>query len=689
MIHRTVLTPIRRLIVLATFFVLLLPLATPAQASPVVFPTPIADSRPVLTIELNGVVDPNTARYVARAIDEATDADAALLVIQLNSPGGLNESVRQVVNSILRAPVTVAAFVRPRGAQAGTGAMFVLAAAHIAVMSPSTSVGAVSPVDATGKNVREALASKVPEDTRAFARSIADARDRDPAPLEAAITEARSYSAREARLLGIVDVLATDIPHLLRMIRGLDVRSTGGYGRLYLTEHSIRPVERTVEARADGRVLTVNLDGFIDPNAARYVDRAINEADDAGAALLVIQLNTPGGLAESAREMVSVILESPVPVAVFVTPRGAQAASAGMFVLAAAGVAAMSPGTNVGAASPIDATGQDVPETLASKVLEDTRAFARSIADARGRDPAPLEAAITEARSYSASEALDLGIADILADDLPDLLRQINGTSVPTAVGEVQLNVADAPIQPVDRTLLEHFLSVVASPDLAFILLTVGGIALLIELANPGLVVPGVTGAIALGLGFVGLGQLPVNWLGVALVLIALGLLFLEFQEPGAGVYGAGAGVTFIVGAILLAGGALRPVELDFPGAETLTVSVWVLTAMGAILAALTATLIVMAKTGKPIPYRSQFDRASMVGNRARVTRRLDPDGEVQMLGEFWPARLAAADDPNAVVEEGYAVEVTAVDGTTLMVKPASDDSVPDRLGAAQPPPGA
>ena len=436
-------------------------------------------------------------------------------------------------------------------------------------------------------------------------------------------------------------------------------------------------------------VMTLELDGFIDPNAARYVDRAINEADDAGAALLVIQLNTPGGLAQSAREMVSVILESPVPVAVFVTPRGAQAASAGMFVLAAAGVAAMSPGTNVGAASPIDATGQDVPETLASKVLQDTQAFARSIADARGRDPAPLEAAITEARSYSASEALDLGIADVLADDLPDLLRQINGTSVPTAVGEVQLNVADAPIQPVDRTLLEHFLSVVASPNLAFILLTVGGIALLIELANPGLVVPGVTGAIALGLGFVGLGQLPVNWLGVALVLIALGLLFLEFQEPGAGVYGAGAGVTFIVGAILLAGGALRPVELDFPGAETFTVSVWVLVAIGAILATLTATLIVMANTGKPVPYRSQFDRVGMVGNRARVTRRLGPDGEVQMLGEFWPARLATDDDPDAAVEEGYAVEVTAVDGTTLMVKPASDDSVPDRQGAARPPPGA
>ena len=437
-------------------------------------------------------------------------------------------------------------------------------------------------------------------------------------------------------------------------------------------------------------VMTIELDGFIDPNSARYVDRAINESVDAGAALLVIRLNTPGGLSASARQMVSSILESPLPVAVFVTPRGAQAASAGMFVLAAAGVAAMSPGTNVGAASPIDASGQDVPETLAAKVLEDTRAFARSIADVRGRDPEPLEAAITEARSYSAAEALDLGIADVLADDLPDLLRQINGAFVPTATGEVPLQITDAPIQPVDRTFLEHFLSVVASPNLAFILLTVGGIALLIELANPGLIIPGVTGAIALGLGFVGLGQLPVNWLGVALTLIALGLLYLEFQEPGAGVYGAGALATFVVGAILLAGGALRPVELDFPGAEALTVSVWTVAAVGAAsLAAVTATLIVMANTGKPVPYRSQFDRAAMVGNRARVSRRLAPDGEVQMVGEFWPARLVTEDDADAAIEEGYAVDVTAVEGSMLMVKPANDNSTPDRHGAARPPASA
>ncbi|MDE2903899.1 MAG: nodulation protein NfeD [Chloroflexota bacterium] len=442
-------------------------------------------------------------------------------------------------------------------------------------------------------------------------------------------------------------------------------------------------------APADGPVVTVQLDGFIDPNAARYVARAIDEATEAEAELLVVKLNTPGGLSASAREIVSSILESPVLVAVLVTPRGAQAASAGMFILAAANIAAMSPGTNVGAASPIDATGQDVPETLAAKVLQDTQAFARSIAEARGRDPAPLEAAITESRSYSAVEAINLGIADVLAADLRDLLHEIRELPGLTGSENRYLDLLDAPVQPIERTLLEHFLSVVATPNLAFILLTVGGIALLIELSNPGLVVPGVTGAIALGLGFVGLGQLPVNWLGVALLLIALGLLFLEFQEPGAGVYGAGAGVSFIVAAILLAGGALRPVELDFPGAETFTVSVWVIAAMGAILAALTVTLIVMAKTGKPVPYRSPFDRRSMVGNRAHVTRRLAPDGEVQMLGEFWHARVDTSDEPDAAIEEGYAVEVTAVDGTTLTVRPAADQPDPDRPGATQPPSSA
>ncbi len=416
-------------------------------------------------------------------------------------------------------------------------------------------------------------------------------------------------------------------------------------------------------------VLTADLDGFIDPNAARYVARAIAEAEDAGAELLVVQLNTPGGLSTSTREIVSSILDAPLPVAVFVTPRGAQAASAGTFLLAAGGVAAMSPGTNVGAATPIDASGQEMPETLAAKVVQDAQAFARSIADARGRDPAPLEATITEARSYSGAEALDLGVVDLLADDLPDLLRQIDGTDVPTANGDVTLNLAEADVRPVDRTLLENFLAVVASPNLAFVLLALGGVALLIELSSPGLVVPGVLGVIALGLGFVGLGQLPVNWLGVALLLISLGLLYMELQAPGASVYGAGALATFAVAAVLLAGGWLRPVELDFPGAETLTVSVWLVAAVGAVLGAAVLALIVLANLGKPRPYRSPYARAAMIGQQAQVTRRLDPEGQVSMLGEFWRARASGG----RPIDEGGAVAVTGVVGGTLQVEPVGE----------------
>ena len=236
-------------------------------------------------------------------------------------------------------------------------------------------------------------------------------------------------------------------------------------------------------------VVTVEVDGFIDTNAARRVDLAIHEASRIGAELLVIQLDASGGFSTSARQIVSSILESPVPVAVYVAPGGAQAASVGMFVLAAAGVAAMAPFTNVGAASTVDATQKDVHDALAAKLPEDTRALARSIAYARGRDPEPLEAAITESRSYSALKAVELGIADILAPNLRYLLRQIGGESVPTADGEIRLRFNDQNDQadnhsyetyvlPTDLIPLDHFFpSHAAPPRLVFIRRTVGGCA--------------------------------------------------------------------------------------------------------------------------------------------------------------------------------------------------------------------
>jgi len=227
------------------------------------------------------------------------------------------------------------------------------------------------------------------------------------------------------------------------------------------------------------RVLTVELAGFIDPNAARFVDHAIQEASNKLATLLVIQLDTPGGSSTATRQIVNAILKAPVPVAVYVAPGGARAAPAGMFVLAAAGLAAMAPGTYVGAVSPGNATGQDLPATQTATVPEDMRALVRSIAYARGRDPQPLEAAIAESRSYSATEAIDLGIADISAASLPILVRKIYG---PTAERLSARRFYDHDdnrtyeiyIQSLDRSLLENFLFDLATPNLAFIPLTAG-----------------------------------------------------------------------------------------------------------------------------------------------------------------------------------------------------------------------
>ena len=249
-------------------------------------------------------------------------------------------------------------------------------------------------------------------------------------------------------------------------------------------EATARPRQSTEVIVSLLPVVTVELDGFIDTNAARYVDLAIHEASRIGAELLVIQLDTPGGFSTSVRLIASSILESPVPVAVYVAPYGAQVTSAGMLVLAAAGVAAMAPLTNVSAVSTVDATRQGAPGVLAATLPEDTRALVRSIAYARGRDSEPLEAAITESRSYSASKAVDLGIADILAPNLRYLLRRIGGESVPTADGEIRLRFNDrvdnhsyeALVLSVDSIPLYRFLSSVpVTPRLALVRRIVGG----------------------------------------------------------------------------------------------------------------------------------------------------------------------------------------------------------------------
>ena len=241
----------------------------------------------------------------------------------------------------------------------------------------------------------------------------------------------------------------------------------------------------------------------------------------------------------------------------------------------------MSPGTNIGAASPIASGGQDLPETLAKKINEDTRAFIRSIAQTKGRNSKALEETVTLARSYSAKEALELNVVDLISSDLPDLLRQIDGKSVITPRGTQILNTKDLEIRELHRNLLEDFLGVITNPNLVFLFLTIGGLGILAELMTPGLKGPGVIGAIALALGFVGAGQMPVNWVGVGLILLAMVLFYLETQEGGLGIFIADGVVSFILGPILLFGGFAETPDISEP---SLKVSSWLIGGAGSLM---------------------------------------------------------------------------------------------------------
>ena len=258
------------------------------------------------------------------------------------------------------------------------------------------------------------------------------------------------------------------------------------------------------------------------------------------------------------------IFASPVPVVVYVAPEGAQAASAGTFVAAAASINAMAPATNIGAASVVGAGGEDLPETLQKKANEDAAAFLRSIADRRGRDVDALEAAVFEATAYSAAEAVELGIADFVATDIGDLLSRLDGTEIEVSDGVVTLRTTGTVIERVDMNIIERSLSFLANPNIAFLFISIGGIALIVEIWNVGLWIPGTIGVILLLLGFAGVGQLPFSWAGVGLLVMALVLFLLEAQAPGIGYFGAAGTVCLILGGIFLVG-FFGPPEIPGP----------------------------------------------------------------------------------------------------------------------------
>jgi membrane-bound serine protease (ClpP class) len=379
----------------------------------------------------------------------------------------------------------------------------------------------------------------------------------------------------------------------------------------------------------------------------------MDAAEDEDAEAVVIRLDTPGGLITSMNDIVKRILSSEVPVIVYVSPQGGKAASAGTFITMAAHVAAMAPATTIGAATPVGSGGEEIQGPLADKVTNDAAAQIRRLAELRGRNGDWAESAVRDAESANDSQALELNVVDLLADDLDELLDIVDGRQVTLDPDrEVILETADAEVVFNDMNLIERFLDIIADPNIALLLLSLGTLAIFVELLHPGVIFPGVFGVIALILGFFALSVLPFNWAGVALIIVAFVLFGLEIFVPSGGILGVGGAVALILGGLLLTSG--NPPEFQ--------VSRWLLVGLAAAMGAIVIFVFVNIMRIRTMP--AQVGVESIVGRSAVARSALDPEGFVFFDGERW-----SAESEEGTIGEGERVVITEVHGLRLKVK--------------------
>jgi len=408
----------------------------------------------------------------------------------------------------------------------------------------------------------------------------------------------------------------------------------------------------SMSAAADG-ILRLSLDGSINPATRDEVVRAIGEAEERAAVLLLIELNTPGGLDESMRDIVAAEMASTVPVVVFVSPSGARAASAGVFLTLAADVAAMAPGTNIGAAHPVNLMGSGTSDgeqdTSIEKAANDAAAFARSIAERRGRNVAWAESAVLQSSALSATEALDQGVIDLIADDTGALLEKLDGYTLPD--GRV-LHTRGAEIDEIRPTLRERLLGLLADPNIVYVLFILGLYGLIYEFFHPGIGFGLAAGGVCLLLALFGLQILPVNIAGIALILFGMVLIVLDAFTPTNGILTTGGIVGLLAGSLAL---------FDIPD-RSIGLSWATILAVVGVSAAL--SIFVLSKGLMIQRKRPVTGSVGLVGATGTVRRRLDPDGMVFVHGEYWAAR--SIEGP---VEIGATVRVERVEGKTLIVR--------------------
>jgi membrane-bound serine protease (ClpP class) len=411
-----------------------------------------------------------------------------------------------------------------------------------------------------------------------------------------------------------------------------------------------------VRAAATPRVLWLTAEGAVSTVMTEYIERGVEQAGRAGYSLIVLQLNTPGGQIDLMERIVTALRESGVPVVVYVAPRGAMAGSAGTLITLAGHLAAMAPETAIGAASPVGSQGEDLNETLAAKEKEILSALVRSLTEGRPAEAVALaESTIQSAKAVSSSEALEAGLIDIIADSREDLLRQLNGRTVRLTSGAVTLDTQFAVVDELDLNFIEILLGVLTNPNIVFILLAIGVQAILIELSQPGGWVAGFIGAVCLALAFYGMGLLTVNWLGLAFIVLAFILFFMEFQTPTHGALTAAGTGSFIAGALILFNSPVTP--------EFQRVSVPLVVGTGMALAAVFSVVIGVALRTRRLP--PAVGRTVLTGKPGEVRETLDPKGTVQAGGELW----SAESEDGSTLAAGDCVDVVRVEGLRLIVR--------------------
>lgn len=421
---------------------------------------------------------------------------------------------------------------------------------------------------------------------------------------------------------------------------------------------------------AEAVVRVLHFDGIIHPASAHAFGRAIEQAAADDAALLLVEVNTPGGLVASTKDIVGKILDSKVPVCVYVTPRAAQAASGGFFLLLAADVAAMAPVTTTGAAHPVLSGGENSEgDVLLKKISEDLAALVRSAAKVRGRPAELAEQAVREAKAWNAEEALDAGLIDVVAQDREDLLAWLDGREIIRPDGRKQrLALTDARIVEHRYDWEEEFKNVLLHPWVMATLLSIGMLAIYIELNHPGLILPGVVGAVCLLIFLWGSQMLPVNFFAVALIALAMVMFILELKVVSHGMLTVGGGVALAVGLFML-----------FPRSiPALAISLYALTPILVFVLVVVAFVSFFVVKAQRLPVTT--GREGMLSLRGKVTRTIDPNGTVYLHGEYWNARAAVR------LEKGESIRVVAVDGLVLEVergdRVAEGDSTPTAEGS-------